>query len=748
MSTGLWVLLIICGALILWCLRAYSWLPALFHVLKKKLPRLSHAEQEAMRSGDTWWESAVFQGKLNWDELLSFEAEELSTEEKQFLSDVVDPFCACLDNHTIAQECALPEVAWEHIREGKLWGVLLPVENGGLGFTVVALAAIVARIASRNIAAAITVMVPNTVGPAAFIELYGTEDQRNWLPKFAFGEWVGCFALTATLAGSDASSIQDKGVVCRQGNELGLLLNWDKRYITLAPKADCLCLAVKVVDPSGLLPDAIKPGITLVLVQTDQSGVQIGHAHQPMTAGLVNGTTQGKDVWLPLTAVMGGAEGIGRGWTMMMDELAAGRGLSLPSLSTALCQMAFRMTHIYGKARRQFSRSLLEFSGIKEGYVRLAGFALLSRSVHWFTVQGLAKGIRPAIAAAVAKYHLTELARQSVNISMDIHGGRAAQLGSRNYLKQMYDALPVMVTVEGANILTRHLIIFGQSLIRCHPYVGQEWEALKEDMSSQSLSYFEGVFWRHLGSFCKRACQCAWSRLTGGRHFFIPKEAEQKQVLRRWLRLSQAFSWITDSYLLSYGGKLKENETISALLGDVVSYLYMLLCVWMYQREQGEGVALDKLTAWVMNYCLRQAQLALIALVREFPTRWMGRLIRCVVFPTRLVYDEVKGNASADLVQEMIENDAILNHLTQDCYRAVEQADATGRMENLNRLFTEAAPSLHKLQQAMGRASLSDCFGNNWFELVEQAKAQNLAVEDCKIIQALAERCWDVLQVD
>lgn len=720
----------------------------LFHTLKKRLPRLSAAERQAMQSGDTWWETFAFVGRLDWDELLSFAAEPLQPAEHAFLSDVVDPFCACLDNHEIEKTRCLPDKAWQLIAQHKLWGILLAKEHGGLGFSEVALAAIVARIASRNVAAAITVMVPNTVGPAAFIALYGTYEQKALLPRFASGEWVGCFALTSTLAGSDAASTADTGVVCCDNNELGLRLNWDKRYITLAPKADYLCLAVRVSDPGGLLEQDKCGGISLVLVSAKQLGVTTGHAHQPMTAGLENGTAQGRSVWVPLTSVIGGVSGIGQGWSWMMDELAAGRGLSLPSLSSALSQMALRLTDTYVKARRQFKRPLLAFSGIQSGYARLAGFALLSRSVHWLTVQGLAKGKRPAIAAAVAKYHLTELARQSVNIAMDIHGGRAAQGGSRNYFSQMYQALPVMVTVEGANILTRHLIIFGQSLLRCHPFAGEEWQVLNEVASEPVLKRFGRVFWRHVGSFCWRGLQNVFSRFTGGRHFYIPRSAGHRRLLRRWLRLSQAFSWITDAYLLRYGGQLKENETVSALLGDVVSYLYMLLAVWAYERAYQDQVKLEAVSHWAMMHCLRQAQLALIALVREFPTRWVRWLMRCIVFPTRLVYDEIKAKTEVSLVQAVAKNEAVLDHLTADCYQSADPADMTGRMEALKRSFGQAAASLQRLGARLGVDSLDGCFGNSWSELVELAHAQGLAEADCAAIKELAERCWDALQVD
>lgn len=751
MDVWLTVLVVIVAVLLLWHLRIYSWFSAIFRALKRRLPRLSTAEHQAMKSGDVWWESCVFEGFLDWNELLDFKSEKLTTEEENYLQEVVDPFCACLDNEQIEQIKALPEEAWEKVRQGKLWGITLAKEHGGLGFSPVALASIICRIASRNIAAAITVMVPNTIGPAAFIALYGTDGQKAMLPRFASGEWVGCFALTGPLSGSDAASIQDSGVVCYENGEqgeLGLRLQWNKRYITLAPRADYLCLAVRITDPDQLLPEQKNNGITLVLVPTNHPGVMAAHSHQPMTAGLVNGTTSGKDVWLSLSSVLGGEAGLGLGWDMMMNELAAGRGLSLPSLSTALCQMSLRMTHIYVKTRRQFNRPLIAFSGIQNSYVRLAGFALLSKSVHWFTVQGLAKGIRPAIAAAVAKYHLTELARQSVNLGMDIHGGRAAQCGSRNYFTQMYHALPVMVTVEGANILTRHLIIFGQSLIRCHPFVGKEWEALSEPASSTSIKYFEGVFWKHVGSFCWRSCQVVWSRLTGGKHHYVPDKHRYRQILRRWLRLSQTFSWITDAYLLRLGGKLKENETISALLGDVVSHLYMLLCVWMYQREHRDDVQLQSVALWAMNYCLRQAQLALIALVREFPTRWVGRLMRCIVFPTRLVYDEIKGDLSSEMVQKMMADNTILDHLTNSCYQSTTDSDQTGRMEGLNRAFAKSAPSLERLRVALGKNNVSACFGNDWSDLAIKARTQGLSEDDCVLIEDLAKRCWDVQQVD
>ena len=737
--------------ILLWVLRINSWFPLVFQSLKARLPRLSQSESQAMGSGDAWWEQAAFKGVLDWGQLTAFSPVALSAQESAFLNDVVDPFCVLIDSSLIEKIGELPDAIWSYIAEHRLWGITLSHEDGGLGLSAVALAAVIARIASRNVAVAITVMVPNTIGPAAFIALHGTPEQRKMLPEFAAGRWVGSFALTSTLAGSDAAHLPDRGLVCYgvgdHAGMLGLRLNWDKRYITLAPRANYLCLACRVQDPDAHLPEGTQLGMSLVLVPTDLSGVTTGHAHQPMTSGLCNGTTQGQDVWLPLTNVIGGRSKIGAGWQMMMDELAAGRGLSLPSLATGLCQMAFRMTHIYAQTRRQFSRPLLGFSGIASGHARLAGFALLSKSVHWFTVQGIAKGLRPAIAAAVAKYHLTELARQSVNIAMDIHAGRAAQLGVRNYLSQMYHALPVMVTVEGANILTRNLIIFGQGLIRCHPFVAQEWAALSDENKDQSIRRFDRVFWRHVGSFLTRGCQVAWYRLTRGKYIFVPKSLPHRSFLKHWIRLSRVFIWVTDVYLLKMGGKLKENERISALLGDVVSHLYMMLCVWMYERHQPDAV-ITKGLPWAMNYCQRKTQLALMELVAKFPSRPLRALMRCVVFPARLVYDEVSDELEEPIAAELLLDPSALEALTPDCFTGQMSSDATGRMEQLNALFLKTTPVLSRLQKALGVGFDKLPFGNDWNELPTIGRSAGLSASDCQLLQELADACWDCLQVD
>ncbi|WP_080700726.1 acyl-CoA dehydrogenase, partial [Bordetella hinzii] len=494
---------------------AYRWARA-------ALPGLSDTEREAIEAGDVWWDGDLFTGNPDWNKLLAVPAATLSDEERLFIEGPVARLCALLDEWDIEwKRRDLPPEVWDLMRRERFFGMIIPKEYGGLGFSPYAHSEVVRRVSAYSITAGVTIMVPNSLGPGELLLQFGTPAQREfWLPRLADGREIPCFGLTSPEAGSDAASMTDTGVVCRQvvdGQDLlGIRLNWHKRYITLGPVATVLGLAFKLRDPEGLLGGAEDVGISVALVPTDAPGVEIGRRHLPSMQVFQNGPNQGRDVFVPIEALIGGPARAGQGWQMLMSALAAGRGISLPSLSAAGAVMSAHTTGMYARVRRQFGIPVGRFEGVQEKLARLAGHAYLVEAARRLTCAALNQGHKPAVVSAIMKYHATERLRLSVNDAMDVHGGKAVIDGPRNYLGALYRALPIAITVEGANILTRCLIVFGQGAIRAHPYLMREVMALGETDQARGQEQFEQAFWQHMrhsGMTVLRAWGRAW---TGG----------------------------------------------------------------------------------------------------------------------------------------------------------------------------------------------------------------------------------------
>ncbi len=606
---------------------------------KKRLPPMSDTEREALEAGTVWWDAALFTGKPDWRQLLGAPKAGLSEEEQAFLDGPVEEFCAMLDDWRIENEWHdLPPDAWNFIKAQRFFGMIIPKEHGGLGFSAQAHSAVVSKISTRSITAAVTIMVPNSLGPAELLLHYGTDKQKaHYLPRLATGDDIPCFALTGPEAGSDASGMPDVGVVCRgtfEGEDvLGLRVTWSKRYITLGPVATVMGLAFRVLDPDHLLGEADEHGITVALIPTDTPGVEIGRRHLPAHQAFMNGPNSGKDVFIPMDWIIGGQERIGQGWRMLMESLAAGRGISLPALSTGGVKLAARTTGAYGRVRKQFGLSVGKFEGVQEALGRIAGFAYLMESMRRLTAVAVDMGEKPSVLSAIAKSHATDMMRQAINDAMDIHGGKAICDGPRNYLANVYHAMPVSITVEGANILTRNLIIFGQGAIRCHPYLYKEMSAAHDPDAQKSLDVFDGLIWKHAGHQLLTLGRSLIHNLTFGWFASAPDAGKATRHYRQLSRYSASFALLAEISLVVLGGGLKRKENISARLGDALSHLYILSAALKRFEDDGRPAGDLPLLNWSAHHSLYQIQIALDGVLANFPNRPLAWLLRLFVFP-------------------------------------------------------------------------------------------------------------------
>lgn len=671
--------------------------------LQKRMPPMSSGERDAIEAGDVWWEKELFCGHPHWKRLLQMPKPQMSEEELLFLDDQVETLCETINEWDVVRNKDLSPEAWDFLKKERFFGLVIPKEYGGRGFSAIAHSTIVMKIASRCMSAAVNTMVPNSLGPAELILHYGTKEQKDYyLPRLANGEEIPSFALTAPEAGSDAASITDNGVVCRgmyEGQEIiGIRLNWDKRYITLAPVATVLGIAFRMYDPEHLLGNKEDIGITLGLIPTSHPGVEIGTRHMPMSLGFMNGPTRGKDVFIPMDWIIGGIERAGFGWRMIMESLAIGRAISLPALSTACGKLTYRMTGAYARLRKQFNVPISQFEGIEEALSEIAGFTYILESGRMMTANAVDQKVRPAIASAIAKYHMTELSRKVIAHAMDIHAGQMIQMGPRNFLAAKHFAIPISITVEGANILTRSLIIFGQGAIRCHPYIQREVELLSVENVENNLDELDGILQSHIGYTLCNLARSFVGGLTGGYLFAAPVIGHTAKYYRQLTRMSSALALLSDMCMLILGGNLKRKERISARLGDMLSQLYLASSVLKYDKDHGSPKSDSQYVKWSVENCLYHIQVACNELLDNFPMRWLGKVLRVIIFPWGAAYHKPTDNLSHKIVSTMVEPSAFRDRLTQYCYIAKDDTDAMRRMENALLKAKEVDPVFKKFQ--------------------------------------------------
>src|SRR3954465_6498928 len=657
-------------------------------VYRRILPDMSATEKEAIDAGTVWWDADLFSGKPDWDKLLAVAAPRLSAEEQAFVDGPVEELCAMCNDWEITHEHQdLPPHIWQFIKDKGFLGMIIPKQYGGMEFSALAHSAVVMKLSTRSGAAAISVMVPNSLGPAELLLHYGTDAQKDYyLPRLAKGLEVPCFALTSPEAGSDAASIPDRGAVCKgiwQGKEtLGMRGTWDKRYIPLGPIASLLGLAFRLYDPEHLLGGEEDLGITCALVPTSTPGVNIGRRHLPLNAVFQNGPNHGKDVFMPLDWVIGGADYAGKGWMMLMGCLAAGRAISLPTSSVGGVKALTRFTGAYARVRSQFKTPIGKLEGVEEALGRIAAHCYMMDATRIMTAGAVDLGEKPAVLSAIAKYHMTERARACVNDAMDIHGGKGICLGPNNWLGRGYQIAPVAITVEGANILTRTLIIFGQGAIRCHPYVLREMRAAKEMHGAEASREFDDAFTSHVGHVVSNGVRTLVYGLTRSSFAPVPKgcSAETKHYYRHVSRLSAAFAFLADVSMLAMGGALKRKEKISGRLGDVLSMMYLVSATLKRYEDMGRVKADLPLVRWSVRDALYDAQQALDGIFSNFPVKALATLLRWPIFPLGLPFRPPLDSRNREGAQIALEPGAARDRLTDGMY-IPKGDDATGILE-------------------------------------------------------------------
>jgi acyl-CoA dehydrogenase len=700
----------------------------IFSFARNVLPPMSDTEREALEAGDVWWDADLFTGSPDWSKLLANPPATLTEEEKAFLNGPVDELCAMLDEWKIFWEWRdLPPEVWEFIKQKKFFGMIIPKEFGGLGFSPYAHSEVVRKLSSRSIAAAVTVMVPNSLGPGELLMRFGTREQQDkWLPRLADGRDIPCFGLTSPEAGSDAASMIDSGIICKgdfEGREvLGLKLNWHKRYITLGPVATLLGLAFKAYDPDHLVGNEEELGITVALIPTDLPGVKIGQRHLPAMQVFQNGPNWGRDVFIPLDYIIGGKERLGEGWKMLMTALAAGRGISLPSQSAAGAVYAARTTGAYARIREQFGISISKFEGIEEPLARIAGTAYLLDAARRLTCAALNAGHHPAVISGIMKLQATERMRIVVDDAMDIHGGKAVIDGPQNYIGNLYRAVPVGITVEGANILTRNLIVFGQGAIRAHPYLLDEMNALRDDDRERGLDAFDRAFWKHVGHTFANLFR-AWGRnWTFGLFAPAPNAGEATRFYRQLSRYSSAFALAADMALLTLGGALKRKEMLSARFGDILSELYLLSAA--LKRWQDEGRQKEDFAAleWCMASGFRTIENRLAEICANLPNRFVGVLLKFLVQPFGARVLGPSDRVVHQCAQLVLEPSAARDRLTAD----LAHVEDDGGKARLEKAFVLVAAT-EEIARRMHAARLHDVADGVKKGVITQSEADRLA---------------------
>ncbi|HEX3632596.1 MAG TPA: acyl-CoA dehydrogenase [Casimicrobiaceae bacterium] len=720
----------------------------------KALPPMSPTERDAIEAGTVWWDGELFSGRPSWQKLLALPPPRLSVEEQHFLDHDCEQLCAMIsDWETTHVYRDLSPAAWAFVKERGFLGMIIPKAYGGLGFSAYAHSQVITKLSTHASAVAVTVMVPNSLGPGELLLHYGTDEQKNhYLPRLAKGIEIPCFALTNPHAGSDAAAIPDRGIVCMGQHEgkttLGLRVTWDKRYITLGPVATLLGLAFRAYDPDHLLGGAEDLGITCALIPTRHPGVNIGRRHMPLNAVFQNGPNWGKDVFIPIDWVIGGRAQVGNGWRMLMESLAAGRGISLPSSSTGMAKLAVRATGAYARVRSQFKTPIGKFEGVEEALTRMGGNLYMMDATRMLTALAVDLGEKPAVLSAIAKYHLTERARNVVIDGMDVAGGKGVCMGPSNFLGSAYMQLPVSITVEGANILTRSLIIFGQGAIRCHPFVLHEISAANDADRARASSAFDLALFGHISFVLSNMARTFVMGLCGSHCARVPSDVapETRRYYQQLTRFSAALAFLADISMGVLGGALKRKEKLSARLGDVLSMLY--LCSATLKRYENEGRQADDapLMHWAIWDAMFRAQNALEGVISNFPSRMISALLRTMVFPLGRPYVVPSDKLGHDVARLLIEPSATRDRLTAGMYLPADESDALGTIELALAATLAAEPVEARMREAFKDGRFSAAPGAD--RGAAAVAAGVISADELTLLQRASELADRVIRVD
>ncbi len=724
----------------------------LLAIYRKITPQLSDTEKVALEAGTVGFEGELFAGKPDWNKLLRQPAPVLSVEEQAFLDGPVEEVCRMVNDWQITHELAdLPPEIWEFIKKHRFFGMIIPKSYGGLQFSALAHSAVLQKLASISSTLASTVAVPNSLGPAELLLHYGTEEQKSYyLPRLADGREIPCFALTGPYAGSDATSIPDYGVVCKGewngANVLGVRLTFDKRYITLAPVATVVGLAFRMYDPDQLLGDVEDLGITLALLPRDTRGLEIGRRHLPLNVPFQNGPVRGKDVFVPLAQLIGGPEMTGHGWRMLVECLSVGRAISLPSNASGAARMGALATGAYARLRKQFGMAVGRFEGVEEALARIGGHTYAVTALSRATAAAVDRGEKPAVPSAIGKYHTTELGREIARDAMDVHGGKGIVLGPRNYLGRAWQGSPIAITVEGANILTRSMMIFGQGAIRCHPYVLKEMQAAQLADYGESLRAFDRALFGHIGFAISNAARSLVLGLTHAKIGRVPGDRYTRRYYRKLNRYAAALALVADTSMLILGGKLKFKEKISARLGDVLSNLYIASAMLKRYEDQGRPAADQPLLAWAFHDCVWRMQMAIDGVLRNFPVRPVAWLLRALVFPLGRREVPPSDRLGRRVAAILCAPNESRDRLGEWIYLTPNPNNTVGRMNAILPEVIAAEPVERKLQKAVkgGTIKAYDYAGQ-----LAEAEAQGaITAEERRLLEQVRAETFEFISVD
>ncbi len=672
------------------------------------LPKMSETERVALEAGTVWWDGELFSGRPDWSRLAAFDPAPLTDEEQRFLDEEVETICRMTDNERVDELGDLPPEVWSYLKSKRFMGLIIPREYGGLDFSARAVSEIITRCSSHNVTLAVTVMLPSSLGPAELLLHYGTQEQKDrWLPRLARGQEVPAFALTEPFAGSDAGSLSSRGVVCRgnwNGKEvLGVRLDWNKRYITLAPVASLLGVAFQLEDPEGLLGGEEKRGITLALVPASLPGVETGRRHDPLGVKFINGPTTGREVFVPLDHVIGGAEQVGRGWRMLMDCLSAGRSLCLPGLACGAAQTTLRTVTSYGMVREQFGMPIARFEGVEEKLSRIAGDSWWMDAARELTAASVAAGEKPAVLSAIMKAWTTEAMRDVVNEGMDILAGAAICRGRKNVLAGFYQALPIGITVEGANVLTRTLIVFGQGALRCHPFAFAEVDAVQQG----DREGFDRAFAGHIGhtlSTAARAALGGWTSGWLGTGRSLPGRGAWGS--RQVSRLSAAFALVSEAAMITLGADLKRKERLTGRLADALAHLYFASAALHRDLRRGSLEADAPYLEWALRTHLGGAEDALLGVLENLPNRPVAWALRALTLPRGRTVAAPNDALAAEVAHLSLTDTATRERLTHSVHVPSPERSGLGALEDAAAAVAAAAPLVAKVKKATRAGSL------------------------------------------
>ena len=724
----------------------------IYTAMKKIMPTISQTEQEALDAGDVWWEAELFSGKPDLGFLQNLPKPELSDEEQAFLDGPVEEFCKMLDDWQITHvDYDLTPEAWQFAKDNGFFSLIIPKQYGGLDYSAYCHSQVVMKIGSRSGSAGVTVMVPNSLGPGKLLMTYGTDEQKDYyLPRLAKGIEIPCFGLTGPDAGSDAGAMPDTGVVCYgsyegEDNVLGIRLNFAKRYITLAPVATLLGIAFKLYDPEHLLSEEEDRGITLALIKRDTEGVDVGKRHFPANHAFMNGPVRGKDVFIPLESIIGGADYVGKGWAMLMECLGDGRAISLPALGTAAGKMGSKYTGAYARIRQQFHTPIGHFEGVEEALTEIAGQAYAMDAARSLVTVALDSGAVPSVVSAIVKLQVMERMRDVINHAMDIHGGHGICMGPHNHLARPYQLIPVGITVEGANILTRTMIIFGQGAMRSHPYLLKEVQAVHNKDHNQGVKDFDNAFFAHMGFIISNIVRSFWFGISFAKLVSTPGDSDTSRYYQQLVKMSSAFALLADVCVGVLGGSLKRREKISGRLADALSNLYVMSAALKHYENQGSHREDLVLLKWVCQDSLFNIQTALKGIMKNLPVPVIGTVCNFIIFPFTKPYQRPSDKLGHKVARLTLSPSVTLDRLSNGIFNSDDKSEATGRLTHAYNLVLRTDELQHKLRDAYKQGRLSSRDTNAFLE----AKENNIISDiEYKLLLETEEAIQNAIKVD